>query len=156
MSQCWKCTLETSVFGPISQRAVAKCLSCSNKCLFFCKLLKGKYPLLLEKTCWTQFQNFNKHTDLLRFYISQIYFLSQAEQKRNSPHLSPTMDSKVDSRLIKSVVFRPWLQWRGLIEWRYVILGQQKPPWPLVLIHPAPSHTYISMPYNLLQSFISS
>ena len=151
MSQCWKCTLETSVFGPISQSAVAKCLSCSNKCLFFSKLWAGKRSSLtwenLSTDTISKFQQ--AHHKLLKFYIFQIHFLSQAKERNSPPHLGPTMDSKVDSRLIKSVVFRPALQWRGLIEWRYVILGHKNrltitldPPWTLTHVHL--EHLYFS------------
>ena len=89
------------------------------------------------------------------FICFKFTFFQGPSKKRTLSRSLPTMASKVDSRLIKSVVFRPWLQWRGLIEWRYVILGQQKLPWPLVLIHPRPSHTYISMPYLQLASIFS-
>ena len=139
MSQCWKCTLGTSVFGPISQSAVAKCLSCSNKCLFFGKLWRENILfLLLEKTCWTLFSNFKKQTELPNIQHFSNLLFAQVQQKRNSPPSLPTMASKVDSRLIKSVVFRPAPQWRAADRVTICHLGEATktaltisldPPW---------------------------
>ena len=105
MRQRWKCTLVTSVFRPISQSAVAKCLSCSNKCVFFCKLWRENILYYFRKIVG--------HTP--KFLKAQKYlfstFSASASQKRNSLFQSMlTMASKADSRLIKSVVFRPQQQ----------------------------------------------
>ena len=72
------------------------------------------------------------------FSIFQIYFLLKSSKKRSSPPSLPTMASKVDSRLIKSVVFRPAPQWRAADRVTICHLGEATktaltisldPPW---------------------------
>ena len=107
MRQRWKCTLVTSVFRPISQSAVAKCLSCSNKCVFFCKLWKETILYYSRKIVrhTPKFQQAQKYSN-----ISPLLFPPPPPKKEIPTQSMLTMASKADSRLIKSVVFRPQQQ----------------------------------------------
>ena len=72
---------------------------------FLLQTLKGKYPLLLQKTSWAHSQISTSPEIFL------LHFFPPPPPKKETPSQSMlTMASKADSRLIKSVVFRPQQQ----------------------------------------------